>query len=337
MQKPTMKDVATLAGVDASTVSRALGTETSSMLSQETVDRVREAASELGYRPNALARGLRTQHSHTVGMLIPDLTNPFFPPIVRGLEDSLQAAGYTLIVINTDNDETREHNSLETLVARQVDGFVLATVHLSQGDLPEIVTRRPAVLVNRKAGVNRLSSVVPHEEAAVREVVDHLAALGHRSIAHVAGPQELSTGHDRRVAFEQSCKAAGLDPPIVEVAAAFQREAGAAACRRLLERTTDLTAVFAANDLLAIGCYDVLHEAGLAVPDAVSVVGYNDMPMVDMVDPPLTTVRVPQYEMGREAARLLLEELSDGATMRGRSVQLPSHLVVRGSTAPAPR
>ncbi len=334
MAKPTMQDVATLAGVDRSTVSRALNSETQGRLSKETVRRVEQAAAELGYRPNVLASGLRKQQSFTVGMLIPDLTNPFFPPIVRGLESSLQARGYTLIVINTDNDADVELASLETLATRQVDGLVLATVHLSQGDLPLMVTRRPTVLVNRKAEGNRLSSVVPDETAAVREVVEHLVGLGHTKLAHIAGPQDVSTGHDRRSAFEQSCRDAGLPPPAVEVASAFRREAGLTACQGLLEQGADFTAIFAANDLLAIGCYEALHEAGRAVPGDVSVVGYNDMPLVDMIDPPLTTVRVPQYEMGKEAARLLLEELGDGDTMRGRSVQLPSHLVLRDSTAP---
>jgi LacI family transcriptional regulator len=333
MAKPTMKDVATLAGVDTSTVSRALATDTQHMLSDETVVKVRAAADELGYRPNALARGLRTQNSKTIGMLVPDLTNPFFPPIVRGLEDTLQPRGYTLIVINTDNDAERERAALEKLLDRQVDGLVLATVHLEENGLATTFSNVPSVLVNRRGQGERLSSVVPHEDAAVREVARHLADLGHRHVAHVAGPQDLSTGHDRRHAFAEACIEVGMDDPVVEVADAFRRESGAAACRRLLERETGVTAIFAANDLIAIGCLEVLRSAGLRVPEDISLVGYNDMPLVDMIDPPLTTVQVPQYDMGREAAELLLAELDDEVTVHVRSVQLPSHLVVRSSTA----
>lgn len=336
MARPTMMDVAEKAGVARSTVSRALGPETRHLLSQETVQRVEAAAEELGYRPNALARGLRTQRSATIGMLVPDLTNPFFPPIVRGLEDTLGGEGYTLIVVNTDNDETREKAALEKLLHQQVDGFVLATVHLQPDGLPDAIRNVPSVLVNRRSDVDRLSSVVPHDEAAVREVVQHLAELGHRSLAHVAGPQALSTGRDRRTAFERACAEAGVEA-VVEVADGFTVRGGAEAAERLLARGTDATGVFAANDLLALGVLRVLRERGVRVPEEISLVGYNDMPLVEMLDPPLTTVKVPQYQMGREAARLLLEELGeDAGSLRGRSVQLPSHLVVRGSTAAPP-
>lgn len=338
MAKPTMKDVATRAGVDTSTVSRALNDATRHLLSQPTVERVVAAADALGYRPNALARGLRTQKSRTIGMLVPDITNSFFPPIVRGLEDSLQSEGYTLVVINTDNDDERGRAGLEKLLDRQVDGLVLATIGLHGAGVPTRTDGVPTVLVNRRSDDDVLSSVVPHEEAAVREVAQHLYELGHRHVAHVAGPQTLSTGRDRRQAFDHACGEVGMEPPVVEVAEGFVRTAGRDACRRLLERDRDVTAIFGANDLIAIGCLEVLRDAGVRVPDDMSLVGYNDMPMVDLIDPPLTTVRVPQYQMGSEAARLLLEELHDEPGVRGRSVQIPSHLAVRRSTAaPRPR
>lgn len=336
MARPTMMDVARLAGVARSTVSRALGSGTRHLLSQETVQRVEAAAQELGYRPNALARGLRTQRSATVGMLVPDLTNPFFPPIVRGVEDALAEEGYTLIVVNTDNDEAREQAALEKLLHQPVDGFVLATAHLRPVEPPDGTHGVPTVLVDRRTTDDRLSSVVPHDLVAVREVVQHLHDLGHRRLAHVAGPQALSTGRDRRTAFEHACGDLGVES-VVEVADGFTVAGGLAAAERLLGRTTGISGVFAANDLLALGVLRVLRQHGLRVPQDVSLVGHNDMPLVEMLDPPLTTVKVPQYQMGREAGRLLLEELGEQApSPRGRSVQLPSHLVVRGSTAPPP-
>ncbi len=336
MGKPTMKDVAAKAGVDTSTVSRALGDDTRRMLSADTVERVLAAAEALGYRPNALARGLRMQRSNTIGMIVPDLTNPFFPPVVRGLEDAFEVRGYTLIVTNTDNDEERERSALRSLLDRQVDALVLATAHVESDGLGPEARSIPTVLVNRRSDDDRVSSVVPHDEAAVREVAAHLAQLGHRSVAHIAGPQALSTGRDRRSAFQDACIEAGLGEPTIEIADAFVLEQGQAACRRLLARDTDITAIFAANDLLAVGALRTMREIGVRVPDDISLVGYNDMPLVDLIDPPLSTVHVPQYEMGREAARLLLMELEGEDGIRGRSVQLPSHLVVRGSTA-APR
>lgn len=335
MSKPTMRDVAARAGVDTSTVSRALGDRTRVMLSDETVERVLVAAEELGYRPNALARGLRTQRSKIVGMLVPDLTNPFFPPLLRGLEQALEQHGYTLIVVNTDNDADRERSAVRSLVDRQVDGLVLATAHIDSAGTDVGSSRVPAVLVNRRSEQALAPSVVPNDVGAVREVVDHLHGLGHRRLAHVAGPQDLSTGRDRLAAFLDACRDVGVEEPAVEVADAFMLGAGEVACRRLLERSRRFTALFGGNDLLALGSLRALQAAGCRVPEDVSLVGYNDMPLVDLVDPPLTTVRVPQYELGQRAGRMLLALLED-EPIDEQVVLVPAHLVVRGSTARAP-
>ncbi|MFA9444273.1 LacI family DNA-binding transcriptional regulator [Egicoccus sp. AB-alg6-2] len=335
MAKTTMSDVARFAGVDVSTVSRALNERTAAMLRSETVERVLAAASELGYQPNVLARGLRTQRSHTVGMLLPDLTNPFFPPIVRGLEDALDAGGYTLIVTNTDNDARREARSLQSLVGRQVDGLVVATSHLDSDEGTAAVGNLPVVLVNRRGTDPSVPAVVPDDAAGVTLAVRHLLDLGHRRIAHVAGPTDTSTGRSRAEAFETFATDAGVyDPALVEHAAIFAVGDGMEACQRLLEQHPDVTAICAANDLLAIGCLRALRAAGRRVPQEVSLVGFNDMPLVDLIDPPLTTVRIPQYEMGRRAGELLLGLLDDPPARRARkAVELAPELVVRQSTA----
>lgn len=330
-----MKDVAARAGVDISTVSRALNERTRDRLSEDTVDRVLAVAKELGYRPNVLARSLRTQRSHVVGMVVPDLTNPFFPPILRGLEDALGRHGYTLIVANTDNDLERERQAVQSLVERQVDGMVLATSHIGhEAADPELVGSVPIVLVNRRPRDPSVPSVVPDDDAAVREVVAHLHGLGHRRLAHVAGPQEVSTGRTRLEVFTAACRELGLPPPDVEIAGAFAVEPGRRACEHLLRRGTAATAIFAANDLLALGTLQALRRSGRRVPADTSVVGYNDMPLVDLIDPPLTTVEVPKYEMGGRAAEVLLAILRGAADPADpRQVVLPCHLVVRRSTA----
>jgi LacI family transcriptional regulator len=339
MPKPTMSDVAAHAGVDISTVSRALNERTAALLRSETVDRVTAAAAELGYRPNVLARSLRTQRSHTIGMVIPDLTNPFFPPIVRGVEDVLDDADYTLIIANTDNDVRREQRSLRSLVGRQVDGLLVATSHLHDGTPgDEELGGLPLVLVNRRGSDPDIPSVVPDDVAGIDAVVAHLTGLGHHRIAHLAGPQDTSTGRTRAQSFRDAMSAAGLDDEdLIEGADLFDIDAGRDACERLLTRRPDLTAIVAANDLLAIGCIRAMRDRGLRVPTDVSLVGFNDMPLVDLIDPPLTTVRVPQQEMGRAAARILLDLLGEGGSRTAPTcLELPPELVIRLSTsAPA--
>lgn len=332
----TLRDVAELAGVHTSTASRALNPATEAQVSAATLVRVKRVAEELGYRPSPLARGLKTNRTMTVGMLVPDLTNPLFPPIVRGIEDELGREGYILILSNTDNDLGKEDAILAAMLTRKVDGLILAT---SRRD-PEFLTgitqsNRPIVLVNRSVDDRTVPSVVNDDALGIRLVVEHLVGLGHRRIGHVAGPQELSTGHDRHETFLAETRRTGLEVAREHVvfAGSFTEAAGEQACARLLDRAPDLTAVVGGNDLIAIGCLDVLVKRRIRVPEDISVVGYNDVPFVDKLQPPLTTVRIPQYDMGVKAARLMLSMLLEGT--RPESVYLPPELIVRRSTGPA--
>jgi LacI family transcriptional regulator len=332
----TLRDVARAARVHPGTVSRALNPETRGLVNDDTAERVLRAAAELGYRPNPIARGLKTNRSFTVGVLVPDLTNPLFPPIVRGIEDRLGAAGYTSLIANTDNDPDRERQDFDAMRARQVDGFITATARLDREFVAETAELpQPIVLVNRRLEDESLPAVTVDDRAGTRMAVEHVVALGHRRIAHLGGPQALSTGHQRHLGFREAMVAAGLevDDGAVRFAHAFTEAAGARACRELLDGVAGVTAIVAANDLLALGCYDVLAERGMRCPDALSVVGFNDMPFADRFDPPLTTVRIPHREIGVAAANILLERLGggDGAAPQ---VRLPPTFVPRGSTAP---
>jgi len=332
----TLKDVALQAGVHPGTASRALNVDTRELVNEETARRVLEAAAELGYRPNPIARGLKTSRSYTVGVLIPDLTNPLFPPIVRGIQDRLEEAAYTPLIANTDNDTDRERADFEAMRARHVDGLITATARRDRGLPPGLEdVEMPIVLVNRRLEDGGRPSVVADDRAGVALAVEHLASLGHRRIAHLAGPQELSTGHLRLDGFHQAMAAAGLevDPDLVLIGSAFVESEGERLCNELLERAPDVTAIFAGNDLMAIGCYDVFVERGINCPGDVSVVGYNDMPFVGWFDPPLTTVHLPHYKIGACAADLLLAQLRDPDT-EPQQVMVDPELVVRGSTAP---
>jgi LacI family transcriptional regulator len=332
----TLRDVAAAAGVHPATASRALNPATRSLLNQETAHRVLEVAASLGYRPNAMARGLKTSRSYTIGVVVPDLRNPLFPPIARGIEDRLERDGYTSLLANTDNDPEREQLSFDALRARQVDGYITASARRQHPLLQELAANgRPLVLVNRATDDPSLPSVVPDDRDGMRKAVAYLAALGHRRIAHLAGPVELSTGVHRWEGYVGGMEAVGLpvDPSLHLTGRRFTEAEGARLCRELLDRRARFTAVLAANDLMALGCIDALREAGLACPADVSVVGFNDMDWSDRFSPPLTTVRVPHHALGVAAADLLLERLADPAAPAPH-VMLPVELVIRDSAQP---
>jgi LacI family transcriptional regulator len=331
----TLRDVARAARVHPGTVSRALNAETRGLVNQETAERVIRAAEELGYRPNRIARGLKTSRSFTVGVIVPDLTNPLFPPIVRGIDDRLRAAGYTALIANTDNDADRERVDFDAMRARQVDGFITATARLEDEFAAEIAAAaEPVVLVNRRLEDGSVPAVTVDDRQGVGLAVEHVAALGHRRIAHLGGPQALSTGHQRHLGFLDAMRAAGLepDPRLIRFSHAFTEAEGVRVCEELLDVSPDATAIVAGNDLMALGCYDVLARRGIRCPEDVSVVGFNDMPFADRFHPPLTTVHIPHYELGAAAADLLLERLADPAAP-ARTLEVETRLVVRGSTS----
>jgi LacI family transcriptional regulator len=335
MRQPNLKDVAKAAGVHIATASRALNERTASMVSPETVERVREAAETLGYRVNRVARGLKTRRSFTIGMLIPDITNPFFPPMVRGAEDGLAEAGYTLVLADTDNDEEKDRRHQAVMLERQVDGLLLATARRRDPLVEQLIGAGiPFVLVNRTIDRGGVAAVIPDDHAGMALAVDHLHDLGHLLIGHVAGPSQTSTGWRRAAGFIAAVQSLGLDPgPTVEVPS-FTVEAGRAAAQRLLSSPQRPSAIVAANDLIALGVLDAAEALGLSCPGDFSLVGFNDMPFVDRLRPPLTTVRIDEYEIGLRASRLLLSLIEDPGT-KPETVMIGPELVVRGSTAPA--
>ncbi len=330
---PTIKDVALLAKVHAATASRALNPSTRDMVSTRTANRVIEAAKTLGYSPNSAARSLRTRTSSVAGVIIPDLRNPVFPPIVRGIEDGLREAGYMALLGNTDGDEERERELLAAMRGRQTDGFILATSRRNdplppvQGGYPV-----PTVLVNRRTDASDTPSVTADNTAGVYSTVRLLVKLGHRRIGHVAGPQETSTGWERYRAFLDAMAAHELpvEARRVTFSTAFTEEAGLVAALPLLAADPSITAIVAGNDLIALGCYRALEQRGLRCPEDISVVGFNDMPFLDRQRPRLTSVRIPHYEIGIESARLLLERIANPAAPAKRVV-LPVELVLRDS------
>jgi len=340
MQRVKLIDVARAAGVHPGTASRALNAGTGGRVSAETTRRVVQAAKKLGYVPNNFARGLRTARSFVIGMIVPDVTNSLFPPMVRGAEQVLSQVGYTLVVTDTDNDAATERSQIERLLARGTDGFLIATARWDDPLVESLADSEvPAVLVNRNTGTHRLPYVGCDERTGISMAVDHLVALGHRRIVHLAGPQDTSTGRERASAFRHALRTHGLPigPDQVRVCVSYSEQAGGEETTRLLASGQDFTAIVAGNDLIALGALAVLAAVGLRCPGQVSVVGFNDLPLVDKLTPALTTVSLPLREMGALAARMLLSQIEDSGR-EGPVAQslLGVELAVRGSTGPVP-
>jgi LacI family transcriptional regulator len=336
-RRPRLIDVARRAGVNPATASRALNPALPGRIAEPTAARVRRAARELGYRPDPVARSLRTRRSGFVGVVVPDLTNPVIPPIVRAIESVMWGAGIACLLADTDNDVGHEADLIEELLARRCEGLIVATATrtseavnaLADGDVP-------TVLVTRDTEARSLPLVAGDDAAGVTAAVTHLSELGHRRLAHVTGPLELSTTVRRLAAFQAACDRLGVESAgRVVHGTSFTRAAGRAAADELLDRTRDFTAIVAGNDLIALGCLSAVADAGLRCPDDVSLVGHNDTPMVASLEPPLTTVAIPQREIGVRAAELLLRAF-EGEELPAERVLLPTELVVRGSTARPP-
>lgn len=330
-----LSDVAERAGVHPGTASRALNPATRSLVKPATAERVLKAARDLGYQVNTMARGLRTKRSMTVGVLIPDLANPLFPPIVRGMEEVLHAAGMVPLIANTDSASPAVTQVLAALESHHPDGWLVASAFRDDPVVRGLVARRnPVILVSRTMDEVLTSSVVCDDEATARLAVEHLVGLGHRSIAHLGGPVRTSNGILRMRAYRAALAEHDITPAPEHAVhlPAFTFAAGREAMARMLTMGEHPTAVVAGNDLIALGALDSLRAAGFSCPQDVSIVGINDMPMAANTSPALTTVHLPTHQMGAQAATMLIAQLDNPARSIA-SVRLHPTLVVRDTTS----
>lgn len=326
-----LKQIADELGVHPSTVSRALDPQKRHLVGEDVVTRVETLARARGYTPNRVAASLRTGRSRLIGVLLPDIANPVFAPILGGIAEALSAESYSPIVADAGQDASLQIAFVDSLLNQHVDGLILATVFRDDEVVGYCLDRNvPVVLVNRAEFRDRVSSVVSDDGQGMQLAVDHLVSIGHRKIGHVSGPPRVSTGALRRDGFVRAMQRHGL-PVHLQEASHYTREAGAEPAIALLKNNPGMTAIVAANDLLALGTLDAIRGLGLGCPDDISVVGHNDMPLVDMISPPLTTVRIGHREMGRGAARLLLREI-ETRSVASEHIILRPELIVRKST-----
>lgn len=322
----TIRDVARAAGVSASTVSRAHSVP--GRVDPATRDRILRIADHLGYQPNRAARGLITGRTGNLGLLLPDLANPFFPGLVKAIQHHAHRADYQVLMMDTDEDPAAEL-PLVCSLTQQVDGMILCAPRMRPQDLREAASLGPTVLVNRSA--RRIPAVTFDNHDGARQIVEHLAGLGHRQVGFVSGPRSSWSAAERLRGMRESTAAAGVElAELGHFAPTFT--GGVAAAEGVL--LSGVTAALAYNDLIALGLCRALAERGVEVPAELSVVGIDDIATSGMVHPALTTLNLPSEPAGRAAVDLILQLMGDDPPARTPRVDVPVELVPRATTAP---
>jgi DNA-binding LacI/PurR family transcriptional regulator len=308
----TLEEIAKAAGFSVSTVSRAL-TNPNYPVNPATRKHINEVAQSMGYKPNIAARSLRTYQTNTIGIIVDDILSPFVPPIVRGIQDYLKQYDYLSLIMNSDWDPDIEQDAINTLLSRPVDGLIFVeSSHLAVNGLLQ-QSDKPYVFAHRLFGSAIRNSVVPDDYYGAALAVRHLAALGHHRIAYINGPAGWHTAQRRLAAYTDLVAERGLDSDSALIQPGdWEYEGGARAVRNLLTLEKMPTAIFAANDLMALGAICTLQDAGLNVPNDTAVVGYDNREFTRIVRPKITTVSMPVYEMGRTSAESLLKQIEEG-------------------------
>ncbi len=329
----TLKQLAARARVHPSTISRVANHDPSLRIAAVTRQRIEALLRETEYRPNGVARGLKLRQTFVLAVVIPDITNPFFAALFRGVEDGASPRGYNVLLCNTDGSPERQRSHVQSLHARRVDGVILASSFLKD---PTVRWLRhqgiPYVLVNRFSDEDRDPFVGSDDLVGARIATAHLVQLGHRRIGHLAGKPTVSTGVMRRRGYLAALTEDGLTPdPRLVIESGYTEEGGVRAAERLLALEDRPTAIFAVTDMTAVGALGAARRMGLRIPEEVAIVGYNDIPLASRMVPALTTVHVPIHDFGSAAARLLLQQIETGEPTRRRVVFNPE-LIVRGST-----
>jgi LacI family transcriptional regulator len=328
---PTISDVAERAGVSPATVSRVI--HGSRNVRRSTRERVERAIEELGYVPSGVAQSLRSKRTRSLALVVPDITNTFWTTVVRGVEDVAQRHSYSVLLCNTDEDLAKQLDYLDFVIHQQVDGVIIAPYDSDASHLDKLRQRDiPTVIIDRHIEGWEVDSVGSDSVSGSRALVQHLISLGHQRIAMISGPAITSTAEDRVAGYRLALAEAGIpiDPRLIR-RGEFRSSSGKALLAEMLDEDPPPTAIFAANNTLAMGALDVLEERGLRVPQDIALVCFDDLPNTSLVFPFLTVVTQPVYDMGINAAQLLLSRIHSEVSLQPRHVTLPVRLIVRHS------
>jgi len=307
----TLKDVANLAGVSTATVSRVLNNFPH--VADETRSKVLWAMEQLGYRPSRVARRLRVEATQILGLIIPNIANPFFPSVTRGIEDIAYANEHTLLLCNSDDDLAKESLYVDVLQAERVAGIIICPADENTTSCEPLLRNGvPVVAMDRRLCRFDVDTVLVDNVKGACQATSHLIRLGHGRIGLIGGPSSITTGRERQEGYEKALREHGieLDQSLIKIGN-FKQDSGYQKTCELLEMDDPPTAIFAANNLMTLGALNAIHEKGLNIPPDVAIVGFDDMPWAPSLDPPLTTVAQPTYELGRRAADLLLKRIAD--------------------------
>ncbi len=326
----TIKDIAKESGVSTATVSRVLNDKPD--VSDDTKKRINEVIDRLGYNPNGIARGLVLKKTNTIGLIIPDISNPFFPEVTKGVEDRARELDYSIIFCNTDNHQEREQEAVNLMINKHVDGIILSLSMNNKDELKKLEDKGYSVVqIDRKIAQAEFSAVVLNNKLGAYKATNHLIELGHSKIAHIAGDLKVQTSQERLDGYKESLIKAGLsiDQKWI-VVGDFSKDSGYRQMKKLLEVEEVPTAVFVANDLMAIGAYEACLEVGLSIPNDISIVGYDDIQIASLINPALTTITQPKYKLGEAAAEMLISQIEEDTRLE--DIVLNPKLIIREST-----
>ncbi|GMO24131.1 MAG: LacI family transcriptional regulator [Spirochaetaceae bacterium] len=327
--KTTIKDIAKMAKVSTATVSRVINNNPEGV-GQELRNNILKIVRETGYKPNLLARSMITNKTHTIGLLSPDIVTPFYQYVIKGINDCLQAAGYTMLLCNVESGAAYREQ-VETMLAKGTDGIILMGFFGETSQtLAEILTGVPVVLFDYVPRLEQIAQINTNNRASARELTSHLIENGHRRIGCIMGPEQFDTVRERLKGYQKALEDAGIPyNPKIMLNGDFSTDSALEPAARLITET-DVSAIFCFNDLMAYGVYKYCAQCGKRIPEDISVAGFDDIPYSELLNPPLTTVRQPGYRLGAESAKMLLEQINGTAEPRMKRI-LSNTLMIRGS------